>query len=65
MEKFNLRKNNFGPRSLEEIREDMNRVKYPKLHKLNNQNNNQNNNPNDRIREKISNLNRLRNRKWK
>ncbi len=60
MENFRLKRNQFGPRSIEEVKNDMRRVKY-----------NNGDNPKDisskplDVRSKIDNLNRLRRRTWK
>lgn len=60
MENFRLKRNQFGPRSIEEVKNDMRRVKY-----------NNGDSPKDisskslDVRSKIDNLNRLRRRTWK
>lgn len=60
MENFKLKRNQFGPRSIEEVKNDMRRVKY------NNENSQKDipSKPLD-VRSKIDNMNRLRRRTWK
>lgn len=65
MENFRLKKDQFGPRSIDEVRADMRKAKFK--NNINDQVNSKVNIPKDPldVRSKIDTMNNLRKRTWK